>query len=520
MTTTAYRASLTTKDYSQEPSPFDMDAETFRQLALIILDVAVEHLNTIDHTDRKAYQPVPERARALLQSLDLPEDGWNEEDILAFYFRNVLPYQRAQNVPTFAAFVDPAASPISMLAAFLAAVCNNSATGGNYATAYVEQTAIRWLMELIGIPVEGSDGVFLHGGSDANRHGMEVARYWGASQYGWNVREEGLIDHARLVMYCTPEAHSCIYKNAQTLGLGQPHEIPVDRHYRMDVQALRQAIKADRAHGNLAFLIVANAGTVRMGAIDPLDAIADVCAEENLWMHVDGAFGGLGAVDPRLASYYTGIERADSVAIDPHKWLAAAISCSAVLIGNGRGPWLQATYKLVPDYLRFSSGNTFADGPWYSHRSAAQTRDSAPALKTFWNILAAGRAGIEKHVARHVDLARYMEHLIERSPDLELIATGPLPAVCFRYVPAQLVGQEQALNELNLALMARMQVEGRAFLAGVQFSSHEEELGACEREGRYALRSCALHYALTETHIETILNEVRRVGELCLTGMR
>jgi aromatic-L-amino-acid/L-tryptophan decarboxylase len=517
MTMTASQTGLIT-DYSQIRSPFDMSPDMFQELALRIIAVGTDHLRTLDSYDRKAYQPLPEHERALLQQLGLPESGWDEQDILTFYFEHVLPFQRAQNVPTFAAFVDPGASPLSMLAAFLSAVCNNSATGGNYATAYVEQTAIRWLMELIGFPVQGSDGVFLHGGSEANRHGMEVARYWGALQNGWNVREDGLVGHAPLVMYCTPEAHSCIYKAAFTLGLGQPREIPVDSDYRMDVEALRQAIGHDRTSGRYPFLVIASAGTVRMGAIDPLSEVADVCAEEGLWMHVDGAFGGLGAVDPRLEPYYKGIERADSVAIDPHKWLATAISCSAVLIGNGRGSLLQETYKLVPDYLRFCSGNTFADGPWYSHRSAAQTRDTAPALKTFWNILAAGRTGIRGHVARHIDLARYMEHLIRTSSDLELIATGPLPAVCFRFVPATLVGQEQALNELNLALMASLQVEGRVFLAGVEFAveGEEDELEEIEINGRYALRSCAMHYALTEAHVETILNEVRRAGNALL----
>jgi len=493
-----------------------MDERTFKQLALRIVDFAAAYLRTLSD-GRPAYRAMPAEERALIQQMALPEEGWSADEIFAFYLQHVFPWQRSQNSPTFAAFVDPAASPISMLAAFISAVTNNSATGGNYASAYVEQTVVRWLMELIGYPTEGSDGVLLHGGSDANRHGLEVARYWGTLQHGWNVREKGLAGHPRLVMYLTPEAHSCIYKAAFTLGLGKPREVPVGKDWRMDGGALRAAIAQDRAAGHLPFLVVASAGTVRTGAIDPLDQLADVCAEEGLWLHVDGAFGGLGAADPRLAPLYKGIERADSVAIDPHKWLATAIGCSCVFVRQGE--LLQGTYKLVPDYLKFSSGNVFGSGPWYSHKSAAQTRDAAPALKTFMTIQTAGRAGIEQHIARHIDLARYMEDLIEESADLELIATGPLPAVCFRYVPEVLRGRDRALNELNQALMSRMQVEGRAFLAGVEFAFDEEardEVVGLEVNGRYALRSCAMHYALTEEHVETILDEVRRVGELCL----
>lgn len=526
-TTTAfdkrYQASPPGIAYNDISSPFTMDECTFEHLAFRIVEIAKNYRATMD--DRPAYVPMPPEARELLQHMALPESGIQGGAILDFYLQYISPSQRGQDVPTFAGFVDPGGSDVGKLAACMAAFQNNSNTGGNYAAAYLEQTAVRWLMELIGYPTQESAGVFLHGGSDANRHGIEVARHWGAMQNGWNVRDTaGLVGHQRMVMYVTPEAHSCIYKAAFTLGLGAPHEVPIGQDFRMDVEALREAIAQDRAAGYCPFLVVASAGTVRTGAIDPLNEIADVCAAENLWMHVDGAFGGFGAVDPRLAPLYRGIERADSLAIDPHKWLTAPISCSCVFVKNGQ--LLTATYKLVPDYLRFSSGNVFADGPWYSHRSAAQTRDFAPALKTFWIIQAAGRQGIIAHVSRHIDLAHYMANLIEASPDLELVATGPLPAVCFRYAPEELLrGCDEELNTLNQTLMGRLQVAGRAFLAGVEFALDEgsELVGPEASEERvvrvFALRSCAMHYALTEEHVKTILNEVRRVGQLCLEEM-
>jgi aromatic-L-amino-acid decarboxylase len=480
-------------------SPFTMDDQTFRHFGQQVLDLAANYLTELP--EQPVYRTMPDEERQLLLDLPLPSEGSSPEDVLAFFVEHILPYSRGQNHPCFAAFVNPAATKISMFAAFLSAVMNTSGAGGDYAAIYVEQKAVRWLMELIGFPVEGSDGVLLGGGSDANRHCIEVARYWGALQNGWNVREDGLQGQPRLVMYMSVEGHSCLEKAAFTLGLGAPRKIPVDQDFRMDVQALREAVAADRAAGYRPFLVVANAGTVKTGAIDPLNDIADVCQEEHLWMHVDGAFGGLGAIDPRLAELYAGIEHADSVAIDPHKWLAVAIGCSCAMVRHGA--LLQETFKLVPSYLRFAPGKGFAGTTWYSHRSAELTRDSGRALKTLWNIQQAGYAGLIAHVSRHITLARYMEALIEISPDLELVAVGPLTAACFRFVPEALRGDEMALNALNQTIMEQLQVAGKAFLAGVDIN------------GQFALRSCALHYALTEKHIETILEAIRQVGAQC-----
>jgi glutamate/tyrosine decarboxylase-like PLP-dependent enzyme len=356
-------------------------------------------------------------------------------------------------------------------------------------------------MELIGFPRDSSDGVLLGGGSDANRHCLEVARYWGALVNGWDVREEGMSGRPRLTMYMSVEGHSCLDKAAFTLGLGSPRKVMTGEDFRIDVADLKAAVAADRRDGHRPFLVAANAGTVKTGAIDPLDELADLCQQEGLWLHVDGAFGGLGVLDPRLAHWYTGLERADSVALDPHKWLAVAIGCSCAMVRQGS--LLQDTYRLIPSYLSLPPGQGFAGDVWYSHRSAEQTRDSGRALKTFWNIQQAGRAGLVDHVRRHIDLARYLEEVIQATPDLELLAAGPLTAVCFRYVPVGL-GDDHSINKLNQAIMADLQVEGRAFLAGTDI------------RGRFALRSCALHYALDEGHVHAIVDAVRDAGHRCV----
>jgi aromatic-L-amino-acid/L-tryptophan decarboxylase len=490
-------AAPSTAGYSTIPSPFSMDDTTFRALGHCLVDTLGAYLDKL--AQEPVYRPLPAEVRLELENMKIPVEGIAPDDVIEQFLRLVLPYGRGQNHPCFAAFVDPAATKLSMLAAFAAAVTNTSGAGGNYAAIYVERAVIRWLAEVIGFPAEETDGVLLGGGSDANRHCLEVARYWGARVNGWDVRADGLQGHPRLTMYMSSEGHSCLEKAAFTLGLGAPSTVAVGADFRMDLADLRAAVAADRRAGHLPFLVAANAGSVKTGAIDPLAELAEFCQQEGLWLHVDGAYGGFGVLDPRLADWYSGLERADSVALDPHKWLAVAIGCSCALVRQGS--LLQDTYKLIPSYLRLPPGQGFAGDVWYSHRSAEQTRDSGRALKTFWNIQQAGTAGLTNHVRRHIDLARYLEEVIDASPDLELLATGPLTAVCFRYVPASLRGDDQSLDLLNQAIMADLQVGGQAFLAGTDI------------HGRFALRSCALHYALDEGHIQTIVGAVRDAGD-------
>ena len=482
--------------YSNVPSPFSMDDSTFRVLGYRLVDTLAAYLDKLPQDP--VYRPLPAEVRLELEKMTIPAEGLAPEEVIESFLRLVLPYGRGQNHPCFAAFVDPAASKLSMFAAFASAVTNTSGAGGNYAAIYVERAVIRWLMELIGFPHDGSDGVLLGGGSDANRHCLEVARYWGARVNGWDIREEGLHGRPRLTMYMSSEGHSCLEKAAFTLGLGAPRKVAVGEDFRMDLTDLRSAVAADRRAGHRPFLVAANAGSVKTGAIDPLDDLAKFCGEEGLWLHVDGAYGGVGVLDPRLAPCYSGLERADSVALDPHKWLAVAIGCSCAIVRQGS--LLQDTYKLIPSYLRLPPGQGFAGDYWYSHRSAEQTRDSGRALKTFWNIQQAGKAGLVDHVRRHIDLARYLKEVIETSPDLELLAAGPLTAVCFRYVPAGR-HDDASLDLLNQAIMEDLQAGGRAFLAGTDV------------RGRFALRSCALHYALDEGHVQAIVDAVRDAGQ-------
>jgi aromatic-L-amino-acid/L-tryptophan decarboxylase len=484
---------------THDPSPLEMDAGTFYHLGMLVVEIATEYLEGI--SQKPVFHPMTPSERHLLLYQQLPEYGRSPEALFDFFEQHVLPHAMGNQHPRFAAWVNPAGTPIGMLAEFLSAVMNPSAAGGDHAAIYLEHCAVRWLMELIGYPVEGSAGILVGGGSVASLYCLAAARHWAAAEGGWNMRTEGLQGHhPPLVMYISEEGHSCLRKSSHLLGLGEPRIIPVDEHYKMNLPALPKAVITDRKEGRRPFCVVASAGTVNTGAVDPLDALADFCAENNLWLHIDGAYGAFGILDPNVSHLYAGLARADSVALDPHKWLATPIECSCAIVRQGT--LLRETFSLVPPYLRTEPDKGFGGMPWFAEYGFQQTR-RFNALKLMWVIQQAGRTGLVAHVARHNTLAQYMALLIDAAPDLERMAPVELSIVCFRSVPESMREDEEQLDALNKRIMEEVQDGGKAFVNGTIL------------HGRFVLRSCALHYALTEEDVVAIIEEVRCIGAQC-----
>jgi aromatic-L-amino-acid decarboxylase len=339
-----------------------MDADTFYQLGMLAVEIATEYLESIP--EKPVYRPMTPSERQLLLYQQLPEHGRSPEALFDFFEQHILPHAMGNQHPRFAAWVNPAGVAIGMLAEFLAAVMNPSAAGGDHAAIYVEHCVIRWLMELISFPIEGSAGILVGGGSVASLYCLAVARQWAAAKGGWNVRTEGLQgNHSPLVLYISEEGHSCLRKASHLLGLGEPRIIPVDDRYKMDRHA-----------GQYPFCVVGSAGTVNTGAVDPFDELADFCEDQGLWLHLDGAYGAFGILDPNVSHLYTGLERADSVALDPHKWLAAPIECSCAIVRQGN--LLRETFSLVPPYLRTEPDKGFGGLPWFAEYGFQQTRRS------------------------------------------------------------------------------------------------------------------------------------------------
>jgi aromatic-L-amino-acid decarboxylase len=462
-------------------TPLALDDKEFRRLGHQVVDLIADHLARV--AGRPVFTPMPAAARSALRERTLPEHGASPDALLAELAERVLPYPMGNGHPRFFGWVNSPPAPVGILADFLAAALDPSCAGGDHAAIYVERAAVRWLMELIGFPTEGSMGLLVSGGSTASLTALAAARHRAATADGWDVRAEGLQGgRPPLTLYTSEEGHSCIRKATELLGLGGNalRTVPTDADFRMDVAALRQAIARDRAAGRRPFCVAASAGTVSTGAVDPLDALADVCEVEGLWLHVDGAYGAPGVLDPTLAPRYAGLGRAHSVALDPHKWLSVPVECGCILVRDG--VTLRNAFSLVPPYLRTDEGRGFGGPPWYSEYGFQQTR------------------GFRALVSRHAALARELATLVERAPDLELAHAPTLSIVCFRYAPEHLRGDEAALEALNKRVMEEVQARGAAFLTGTTL------------RGRFTLRACILHYATTEDDLRALIEAVRAAG--------
>lgn len=485
--------------------PPALDPEDFRRLGYRAVDLATEYLRQM--RERPVFTPMTPAEREALLNQPLPEDGSPPEGVLGAFRETVLPHPMGNGHPRFFGWVNSPPAPLGVLAEFLAAALNPSCAGGDHAAIYLERCVVRWLMELVGFPTKGSMGILVSGGSMASLTCLAAARHRAAAANGWDVRAEGLQGRRPpLVLYVSEEGHSCIRKAAELLGLGGGvHIIPVDDGFRMDVRALRAAVAADRAGGRHPFCVVASAGTVNTGAIDPLGELAGFCREEGIWLHVDGAYGAIGVLDRSLASRYAGLSRADSLALDPHKWLSVPVECGCVLVRDGT--ILREAFSLVPPYLRTEEGKGFGGLPWFSEYGFQQSRGFR-ALKVWMTLRHMGRCGVAALVSRHVALARRLASLVDAAPDLERVAPVELSVVCFRYVPRALRTDQAWLDALNKALVEKVQAEGRAFLTGTSL------------RGRFALRACVLHYGTSEEDLEALVEEVRAAGASCLAGLQ
>jgi glutamate/tyrosine decarboxylase-like PLP-dependent enzyme len=384
-----------------------------------------------------------------------------------------------------------------VLASLTAAAMNPSVVSGDHADVHLERTVVRWLAELVGYPHGPGAGLLVSGASAATIVCLAGARGRAAAAAGGSdVRRDGLAGGRPLLSYVPSEAHSCVRRAIELLGLGSGSIRPVPLSGgRLDREALRAAIAADRAAGGTPALLVGSAGTVNTGAIDPLEALADVAVAEGLWFHVDGAYGAFGVLDPAIAARYRGMERADSLTLDPHKWLGVPVDAGCALVR--RADDLRAAFSSVPPYLRQDAG---AEVGTFAEYGLEQTRPFR-ALKTWATIAARGRDGIRDQVVRANALARELAARVEREPSLDLAADPETSIVAFRARPPGCTPDR--LETINRALPEAVQMRGRAFVTGTVY------------EGRETVRACILHPGTTEADLATLIAEVvAAAGEL------
>jgi glutamate/tyrosine decarboxylase-like PLP-dependent enzyme len=479
----------------REPVPgFSFEEESFLELGYRVIDEVAAYLSGI--AERPVWQPMPAEVRAGIRNQKLPEQGRPFEETLACLRELILPYSQGNGHPRFAGWINSAPAHACILLKPLAAAMNPNCGIGEHAGQELERRAVQWIMDLCGFPVDGSAGVLVSGGSEANFTCLQAARFWAAREAGWDIRKRGVQNVERpLVLYQSDQGHFSIRKAVEAMGLGSDaiHIVPSTASFQMDVDQLALRIKEDRKAGFHPFCVAATAGTVETGAIDPLDKLADLCDEQGLWLHVDGAYGAFGMLDRRVAPLYRGIERAHSLATDQHKWLSVPIDCGCALVRDG--DVLHETFR-----LDHSAPEDDEHEAWMSEYTLQRTRRFR-ALDVWSVVRTAGRGGLASAISNNIELAQLFAHLINADPVLELISAGPLSIVRFRYAPATLRDEPRLLDRLNRILVREIQNRGRAFFTSTRFL------------GRETLRACLVNYMTSKADVRIMVEEIRRAIE-------
>ena len=444
-------ASIEPMEAEETLDPQDWDG--FRELCHGMLDEALDFLRQA--RERPVWTAVPEAVKAKLRE-PLPAEPQGAAKVCDDFRRLVLPYATGNTHPRFFGWVHGSGTPGGMLAEMLAATMNTNLGGRDHAPVYVERQVIEWCRQIFGFP-EGASGLLVSGTSMATLIGLTVARNHKA---GGDPRQSGLSDRGgRLVAYSSEQAHGSVAKALEILGLGRDSLRPVQANaaYRMNPKALKQAIEADRQAGLRPFCVVATAGTVNTGAIDDLATVADICAEHGLWLHVDGAFGAAIMLSETLKPRLAGIERADSLAFDFHKWLHVPYDAGCVLLRDGA--LHREAFASKQDYLAAAPRGLAGGEPWFCEYGPELSRGFR-ALKVWFTLKEHGTRRLGRKIEDNCRQAKYLAKLVTQHPLLELMAPVPLNIVCFRFAPPGATAE--TLDRINGEIVADLQESGVA----------------------------------------------------------
>ncbi|MBF0562354.1 MAG: cytochrome D ubiquinol oxidase subunit I [Alphaproteobacteria bacterium] len=445
------------------------DWPRLRHQAHRMLDDILDYVENV--RDLPVWQPMPQNVREQFRQ-ELPEAPTDIAVVHDEFLRYIMPYATGNVHPGFMGWVHGGGSVAGMLGDMLAAGLNANLGGRDHAPIEVERQILHWVRELFGYP-EGASGLFVTGTSMANFICILVAR---TAALGPEVRRDGVAaTPTHLVAYTSAAAHGCVTQAMDLSGLGTKslRIIPTNPNYQMDLGALREAIRADRAAGMVPFLVVGTAGSVDTGAIDDLDGIADIARDEKLWFHIDGAYGALAILSPTLAPRLHGIERSDSLAFDFHKWGQVQYDAGFVLVKDGN--MHRRTFASPAAYLRRETRGLAAGSPWPCDFGPDLSRGFR-ALKAWFTLKVYGTEQIGAVIARTCELAQYLKKQIERSPALELMAPVQLNIVCFRHhgddaLNAHIVAE---LNEAGIAAPSMTTIKGRLVIRAA-FVNHRTQ---------------------------------------------
>lgn len=481
------------------PATPAIDTERFRALGHELVDRIAAFL---DAMPRGPVTPAesPEAVRSALDAAArLPESGADPGELLASAAELLFEHSLFNGHPRFFGYITSSPAPIGALGDLLAAAVN--ANVGAWALSpmatEIEAQTIRWIAELVGYPAEGG-GLLVSGGNMANIVGLWAAR---AAAADWDVRGAGVAPAGArpLRVYASGETHTWIHKATDLAGLGTEaiRWIPTDGELRMDTTALRSELARDRAAGELPMMVVGTAGSVSTGIVDPLFEIAEICREFGVWFHVDGAYGGFAAAVPDAPEDLGALRLADSLAVDPHKWLYAPLEAGCTLVRDAET--LRSAFSYHPPYYHFGQEATnYVDfGP--------QNSRGFRALKVWLALRQIGREGYVRSIRDDIELSRRLHAGVEEHPELEPF-TRALSISTFRYVPSDLrpeLGSEAAeeyLDELNRALLDRIQSSGEVFVSNAVVG------------GRYLLRACIVNFNTKAEDVDALPEIVARLG--------
>jgi glutamate/tyrosine decarboxylase-like PLP-dependent enzyme len=483
---------------SNRDSPLHIAPDDFRQIGHQLVDQIAALLESIPNRPVTRNESPSSIRDALGLNGRLPENGADPGTLLATAARLIADHSLFNGHPRFFGYITSSPAPVGMLADFLASALNPNVGVWLLAPAAteVEALTIRWIAELIGYPVE-CGGLLVSGGNMANFVCFLAARAAGA---GWDVRADGIGDGSRprLRCYASAETHTWIQKAADLAGIGTASIcwIPTDNRQRMDVAQLAGRLAADKAAGDRPFVVVGTAGSVSTGAVDPLGEIGSLCREQGVWFHVDGAYGGFAAAVPDAPADLRALADADSVAVDPHKWLYAPLEAGCALVRDAEA--LRRAFLYHPPYYHFTEQATnYVDlGP--------QNSRGFRALKVWLALQQAGASGYRRMIGDDIALSRAMADAVAAHPELELV-TQDLSITTFRYVPADLRGNDsdaarEYVDTLNRALLDALQRGGELFVSNAVVS------------GRYVLRACIVNFHTSLTDVQAVPEIVVRTG--------
>lgn len=467
------------------------DWNEMRVLAHRMVDDAIHYLETV--AERPVWQSMPDDLAGRFDG-PLPQQPTAASAVYEEFLNNIFPYPTGNTHPRFWAWYMGNGTVMGALADFLAATMNSNVGAGNHVANLVEGQVINWMKELIGFP-ETASGLLVGGASMANLIGLTVARN---VQAGFDVRRQGLLAGDRkLMVYASSEIHSCNQKALELLGLGTDslRRVPVLDDYRMDMVALQAAITADRKAGRQPVCVVATAGTVNTGAIDPLNEIADLCIQEGLWFHIDGAIGAVAMLAESIRPLLAGIERADSIALDLHKWMHVPFEAGCALVRDRAGH--RDAFAVTPEYLAREVRGLAAGREWFSDYGVELSR-SFRALKVWMSVKEQGAARYGRMMTRNVAQAHYLGGLIDQDSDFQLMAPIGLDIVCFRYQPTGL--DEPALDALNREILFELQEQG---IAAPSYTT---------LKGRACLRVAIANHRSQQADFDLLISEIKRLA--------